>query len=431
MTTKPAPNGACRVTRLRGGAAAVMAGLLVLAGCSSSGKSSTATTAVGGSSTTAAAGSTGPTSQATGSALKIAVLNESTGEFGAQFGPLVPGVQAWASWENSHGGLDGHKVDLSIYNNASSPSQVVANAHLAVSQGAVAIIQSDPLFDSGGPYLQSVGVPVYAFGITPGFFGTDKTNFFSYAGNPINGKATASTKFLVSKGKTKFALLSDPSPADSAGIRSAVPLVGASGGKVVYTNYNVDPTNTASLLSVAQAVKSSGAQVVNSAAGGTEAQFQADLAQVGGGKIWVANGSNYEQNLPKQFGSALDNYTFYFFTAPFTVPTPGMKDYLAAMAQSAPKYEYNFQALVGWASATLLAGGVDALHGAAVTRQSLAAATNSLQNYTGNGILAPVSFPLFHTAAPSCLAFVQVQNQQWVSISGTPQDPFYCSPPLP
>ena len=374
---------------------------------------------------------TSPAAVAAPATLNIGVLNESTGEFGAQFGPLVPGVQAWASWVNSHGGLNGHKVSLKIYNNASSPSQVVANAHLAVQNGAVALIDSDPLFDSAAPYLQSVGIPVYAFGITPGFFGADKTNFFSYTGNPIDGKSTASVKFLVKKGKTKFALLSDPSPADSAGIKTSVPLIAKAGGKVVYTNFNVDPTNTASLLAVAQAVKNSGATVVDSAAGGTEAQFQADLAQVGGGNIWVSNGSDYEQNLPKQYGPALNNYTFFFFTTPFTVKTPGMTDYLDAMAKTSPANEYNFQALVGWASASLLAGGVQALGTKPVTRASLTASTNSLKNYTGNGVLAPVSFPLFHTAAPSCFAFVQVQNSKWVQISGTKSSPFYCAAPLP
>src|ERR1700733_1132222 len=351
---------------------------------------------------------TTPAAVAAPTTLNIGVLNESTGEFGAQFGPLVPGVQAWASWVNSHGGLNGHKVSLKIYNNASSPSQVVANAHLAVQNGAVALIDSDPLFDSAAPYLQSVGIPVYAFGITPGFFGADKTNFFSYTGNPIDGKSTASVKFLVKKGKTKFALLSDPSPAVSAGIKTSVPLIAKAGGKVVYTNFNVDPTNTASLLAVAQAVKNSGATVVDSAAGGTEARCQADLAPVGAGHIWVSNGSDYEQNLPEQYEPALNNYTFFFFTTPFTVKTPGMTNYLAAMHKTSPGDEYNFQALVGWDSASLLAGGVEALGTQPVTRASLTKSTNTLKNYTGDGGLAPVSFPLFHTAAPSCFAFVQV-----------------------
>jgi ABC-type branched-subunit amino acid transport system substrate-binding protein len=304
----------------------------------------------------------------------------------------------------------------------------VSNAHLAVDQGAVALIDSDPLFDSYAPYLTTEDMPVYAFGITPGFYAPTGTSFFSYSGNITTGKADATDKFLVDQEhKTKFAIISDASPADSEDSQAGIPLVKAVGGDLVYTNFNVDPTNTAALLAVAQAIKASGAQVVDSAAGGTEAQFQADLAQVGAGNIWVVDGSDYQQSLPKQFGAALDNYTFYFFTAPFSVPTPGMKQYLAAMKKYEPADEYNFNALVGWASGEMLAGGLQKLGSKPVTRASLASATNTLKNYTGNGVMAPVSFPLFHSQTTRCFAFVQVQHEKWVQISGTKTNPFYCA----
>ena len=365
------------------------------------------------------------------SPIHVAVLNESTGEFGAQFGAIVPGATAWADYENAHGGVDGHHIDLKVYDNASNPTTAVANAHLAVEQGAQAIIDSDPLFDSYAPYLQSTGVPVYAFGITPGFYGTSHPSFFSYSGNVTTGKATASIKFVLDeKHKTKFALISDPSPADSYDVQSEDALVKALGGDIVYTNYTVDPTNTAALISVAQAIKASGAQVVESAAGGTEAQFQADLAQVGAGNIWVADGSDYEQNLPQQFGPALNNYTFFFFTAPFTAQTTGIHDYLAAMKKYEPASEYAFNALVGWASAELLQGGIQKLGTKAVTPTSLTTATNELKNFNGQGSFPPVSFPLYHEEATHCFAFVQVQHDKWANISGTTANPFYCSEPL-
>ncbi len=300
------------------------------------------------------------TSGASPSPITVGVLNESSGEFGEQFGPVAAGATAWVDYENAHGGAAGHHINLKTYDNASNPSTAVSNAHLAVDQGAVALIDSDPLFDSYAPYLTTEDMPVYAFGITPGFYAPTGTSFFSYSGNITTGKADATDKFLVDQEhKTKFAIISDASPADSEDSQAGIPLVKAVGGDLVYTNFNVDPTNTAALLAVAQAIKASGAQVVDSAAGGTEAQFQADLAQVGAGNIWVVDGSDYQQSLPKQFGAALDNYTFYFFTAPFSVPTPGMKQYLAAMKKYEPADEYNFNALVGWASGVeMLAGEV-------------------------------------------------------------------------
>jgi branched-chain amino acid transport system substrate-binding protein len=363
--------------------------------------------------------------------IHVAVLNESTGEFGAQFGAIVPGATAWAKYENAHGGLSGHQIILKTYDGQSNPTTAVSNAHLAVQQGAEAIIDTDPLFDSYAPYLKTTDIPVYAFGITPGFYGPSETSFFSYSGNVTTGKATASVKFLVAqKGKKKFAVISDASPADSVDSKANVGLINKVGGTVVYQNFNVDPTNTAALISVAQAIKASGAQVVASAAGGTEAQFQADLAQVGAGNIWVSDGSDYEQNLPEQFGAALNNYTFYFFTAPFTANTTGIHNYLAAMKQYEPSSEYAFNALVGWASGELLAGGVSKLGSKAVTGANITAATNKLNNYNGDGSFPPISFPLYHEESTHCYAFVQVQNKKWVQLSGNSSTPFYCSAPL-
>jgi branched-chain amino acid transport system substrate-binding protein len=360
--------------------------------------------------------------------ITIGVMNESSGEFAAQFGPVQSGATAWINYENAHGGLNGHHIIEKTYNNGSNPATAVSNAHLAASQGVDALIDSDPLFDSYAPYLHSLDMPVYAFGITPGFYGATNNSFFSYSGNISSGKSDASIKFFIQKyNKTKFAVISDPSPADSEDIEADIPTIKAVGGTVVYENTSVDPTNTADLLSVAQAIKASGAQVVLSAAGGTEAQDQVDLAQVGAGNIWVSNGSDYQQNLPQQYGAALNNYTFFFFTAPFTVPTPGMKNYLASMKKYFPKDEYSFNALVGWASGEMIAGGVAKLGNKAITRTSLTNATNTLKNFTGEGVMAPVTFPLLHTQTTRCFAFVQVQNGKWTQISGTKTAPFYCA----
>jgi hypothetical protein len=62
-----------------------------------------------------------------------------------------------------------------------------------------------------------------------------------------------------------------------------------------------------------------------------------------------------------------------------------------------------------------------------VTRQSLTNTTNKLTNYTGDGVMAPVTFPIMHTQTTRCLAFVQVQRGKWVQISGTKSSPFYCT----
>jgi branched-chain amino acid transport system substrate-binding protein len=364
--------------------------------------------------------------------IRVAVLNESTGEFGPQFRAIIPGAVAWAKWENAHGGLDGHRIELKIYNGASKPTRAIANAHRAVTQGAQAIIDTDPLFDSYAPYLHAEHIPVYAFGITPGFYKAGSDNsFFSYSGNIYTGKDDVPVKFLIrAEHRTKFAIISDSSPADFHASVRDIPLVKALGGRVVYTNLTVNPTSPSSLRSVARAIKASGAQVVWSAAGDTEAQQQVALAKAGAHNVWVFNGSDYAQNLPQRFGQALDNYTFYFFTAPFTATTPSIRHYLAAMTRYAPRSKYAFNALVGWAAGELLAGGVGRLGSRPLTAANLTRATNTLKRYDGDGSFPPISFPFYHQASARCLAFVQVRQDRWTRLSGDHSSPFYCAKPL-
>jgi branched-chain amino acid transport system substrate-binding protein len=407
-------------------ALAVMGTVAVLAAaCSSSSKNSsgsTATSAPSGS----AAGSSGSGNKAS---ITVAMLNETSGEFASQFSPNVPGVQAWVDYENANGGIDGHHINLKVYDNQSNPTSAVANAHQAVESGAVAIIDTDPLFDSYATYLASQQEPVFGWGITPGFYGTNKSNFFSFIGNLTTGASDTATKFFLQNGnRSKWAELSDPSPADSLDIKAVAAALPSQGGQLVYSNYSIDPSNSASLLSVAQAVKNSGAQIVQIAStGSSEPQLQADLAQVGASNIWVVSGSDYAANLPQQFGSGLNNYTFESFTAPPFDSAQGVQTYVTAMKQYQPNADYNvFNSLVGWSGASLLGATVDNLHGAAVTKSSLVSSGNSLQSVTDNGLWAPVSYPTERTEPVKCLSFSQVQNGKWVLISGTASNPFFC-----
>ncbi len=356
----------------------------------------------------------------------MALLNETSGEFASQFAPNLPGVKSWVAYENAHGGVAGHHINLKVYDNESSPSVAVSNAHLAVEQGAQAFIDTDSLFDSYAPYLEAQGMPVYAFGITPGFYGPN--NFFSFSGNVTNGKSDTAYKFADQIHRTKWAVVSDPSPADSIDSKGVSALAKANGIDVVYTNFSLDASNTASLLAVAQAIKSSGANLVSIAStGNSEPQLQVDLSQVGASNVWVLSGSNFALNLPKQFGTALNGYMFESFVAPTTVSASGVQTYLSAMKQYEPSSDPSiFNSEVGWGAASMLGAAIQKIGSGPVTKASIVQASNSLQNFNADGFLAPVSFPAFHTEATQCLSFVQVMNGQWSLISGSQSSPFFC-----
>jgi hypothetical protein len=243
-----------------------VAGALV-AGCASS----------GGSSGSGSSGSGGSAS----APIKIAYLGPQSGSLASTFGGGVIGAQTFVSWYNAHGGLDGHKLDMTVYDDASNPSTVLSNARLAVQNGAQAIISADVYFDSAASYLKAQNIPVFGAGITPGFYGADKQMFFSQEGNWIGFESDAQIKYLVSKGMKNIAVVSDPNPGNAVAAHAVTKGVTLGGGKLLYTNYAVDDTSSAALLSLAQRLAGMKAQAVYTNFYGTAApQLQADLAQV-------------------------------------------------------------------------------------------------------------------------------------------------------
>lgn len=372
--------------------------------------------------------SSGSTGSSSGKApITIALLAEASGAMGAQFATNVPGVEAWVSYENAQGGIYGHHIDLKVYNNASNPTTAVSNAHLAVEQGAVAILAADPFFDSYASYLVSQKEPVFGFGFTPGFYASDAKMFFSFL-NSLLVPTDSMTKFFLSKGRDKWAFVSDNNTSDSGDLQAQASGIAKGGGKLVYTNYSVDPTNAASLLAVAEAIKKSGAQVAEVAMLTNVPQVQVDLSQVGASNIWVLSASEYATTIPQQFGPGVDGYVYQAFIAPTFSSTPGVLAYQAAMHKYQPSTDYHlFNGLIGWNMASLLGAAIQALHGAAVTKASLTTAGNTIKNYTGEGLVPPLSYPTARTTGVSCSSFSQVMGGKWTILSGNPSAPFFCS----
>jgi branched-chain amino acid transport system substrate-binding protein len=352
-----------------------------------------------------------------------------SGQLASTFAPVKGGVTAFVDYYNAHGGLEGHHLDLQVYDDASSPSQTLANARLAVSNGDQVLVGQEYLLSSAVPYIQAQNVPFFGFGLTPNFFGADKKNFFSFTGNFITAATDTVYRFLIqNQHLTNIALVSDSQPANAETLPALKPIVLSLGGKVPYYNAAVDDTNSASLLALAEKLKSTDTQFVwTDFVGYAPAQLQADLAQIGS-KILVGTGIiGFDPQVPKQFGSAANGLEAVLFSASWINPqVPGVQTYLSAMNQYAPSLTENQQALYGWDAMLNLQGALQALGSKPPTRTNILTAGNTLQNFTAGGMLSPVSFPQFHTVPTPCEVFGQLQNGQWTRISGTPTAPTFC-----
>jgi branched-chain amino acid transport system substrate-binding protein len=396
---------------------------------------SAATTSGGSAATTAASSaSSGPASSVAsdGSTIKIGWLGPQSGALASTFAPALTGVQTYVKFWNDQGGVNGHKLDLSVYDTQSNSSAVLASARKAVGDGVQALISNDVYFDTAAPYLAENKIPVFGFGISLGFYGPDKQTFFSPMGNWIAFQSNVGMKYLVDQGHKKIAVLSDPNPGNANAahaIANAVPTVG---GELIYTNYGVDDTNSGALLAVAQAAKDAGAEAVYTNFYGTApAQLQANLNQIDA-KAVVLNGSlGYSPDIPKQFGSSVEGLTSEVFTATWLSPTiPGVKSYMDAMTKYAPDSLQNNSTLTGWATMLLFGGAIEKVAGQAPSRDNIAAAANTLKNFDGDGLMQPVTFPDMHESMAPCMGFGQVKSGAWKLTAGTDSNPFLCGTPV-
>ena len=126
------------------------------AACSSSGSSSS-----GSSSST-----TTPTTSASGSAATgTPIVIGSVGSYTEQgfTDPGGPAIQAWASWVNAHGGINGHPVKLIVEDNKGDQAQAVSMVKQLVQQDHVVAFVSnqDGSLNAGyASYLDQQKIPV-------------------------------------------------------------------------------------------------------------------------------------------------------------------------------------------------------------------------------------------------------------------------------
>src|ERR1700722_666696 len=148
-------------------AACVAVGLTAgVAACSSSGSSNSSTSA--SATTSASAAAAAPASSATGSTAtgtpivigSVGTYTQGTGGF---TDPGKPAIEAWASWVNAHGGINGHPVKLIVEDNQGDQAQAVSMVKQLVQKDHVVAYvsnQDDSLNAGYASYLDQQKIPV-------------------------------------------------------------------------------------------------------------------------------------------------------------------------------------------------------------------------------------------------------------------------------
>jgi branched-chain amino acid transport system substrate-binding protein len=134
-----------------------------VAACSS-GSSGTSTSGTSASSPAASPpAASAPGSSATGTPIVIGSVGTYTEGTGGFTDPGQPAIEAWASWVNAHGGINGHPVKLIVEDNKGDQAQAVSMVKQLVQQDHVIAFVSnqDGSLNAGyASYLDQQKIPV-------------------------------------------------------------------------------------------------------------------------------------------------------------------------------------------------------------------------------------------------------------------------------
>jgi branched-chain amino acid transport system substrate-binding protein len=180
-------------------------------------------------------GSAVSTGAASGSTWNIGSIGSYTGPEQSSMGPTGETISAWADWVNATGGIDGHKIKLYNFNDASSPSQSESDVKQLIQQDhVIAIVADDSVVDSTwASYVQQQGVPVIGASWEATF--ESNPDFFP-AGSTLLTTEYASMAEAKKMGKTNYSLFYCSEVADCAQAANQVKTYASQAGvQVKYT----------------------------------------------------------------------------------------------------------------------------------------------------------------------------------------------------
>lgn len=376
----------------------------------------------GGPPATAAAPAGGPAPGPNGGATDVGITattitlgNVSTlsGPIPGLFQGAVIGSQAFVAYANSQGGVHGRKLQLEIRDDQFDSGQNRAQTQ-DLSNRVAAFLGSFSTFDDAGAAVVSkVNLPDIGYGLTdarrnqaqnfspqPGKSGTFRTGGFEYY----------SRRFPEAV-KAMGAIYGDI-PASKGGHVDAKAAAEAVGWKYVYER-GYQPTEsdfTADVIRMRQqGVK--GVYVV-AADVKTMARLLKAMQQQGFKPEFVALGaSGYDANLIPLAGAAAEGVfvdqqlALYQGGDSATVPEVALMNQWVQKVK--PGFKPDLFTAFAWASGRLLMQGLEAA-GPGVTRQSLTAALQKVNEFDANGLVAPSGPGTKRQAI--CNMFMQVKN---------------------
>ena len=383
-----------------GAAAAVL--LLTATACSSSATSSASKGA------TASDGSTIP----------IGIIGSYSGSQASSTGGVPLVARAWADSVNAAGGLNGHKIQLFVEDDAGDPATGIQDANVLVQQDKVVAIVGDAsnVDSAWAPIVEKAGVPVVG-GLSLNETFLTNPDFFASGTNII-----ALQYGLVSTAKKFGGSIDLLYCAEAATCKEGATLTAAiakTDGVSVPMQAPVSST-APDYTAVCQEVKSSGAKTYDILDAGEVALRIATACKQQG---VTARLVQVDSQITQAFdGNAAVNNTYAVeIDAPwFDSSTPATKAYQVAIAKYAPSLgqengpEANYQ----WVAGQLFEAAVKASGSSTVTAASVKQGLYALKGETLGGLTQPLTFTKGQTPMFNCWFTMAVIGEKFALPNG-------------
>ncbi len=367
----------------------------------------------------------------TASTITVGQVDTLSGPVPGLFQGAKDGTQAYLSYIDSQGGVDGRKLVLQADDDAFSASNY-ANDTAQLVRSSFALVGGFSLFDNAGaPFVTQAKIP----DITSSLTEARSTDPYNYAPDPlvVGGARLGPLKYYKSAFGQAYqhvgVIDTNVSTAEiqSQAVYSAMDSLGY---KIVF-NFTATPFDTNFLPEVLK-MQASGVQMVYIV--GLAVNQVADLAdnmhqQGFTPKVFSTNGVAYDSSYVTDAGAAANGTmtdqqsAMYIGQDAATVPAVALFD--KWMKKVDPKAHVDTYALYGWSAAELFVQALRAA-GPTPTRASLIAQLNKITTFDAGGLIAPGN-PA-QKVPETCWILVQVVNGHWQRVHPSPKSGFLCSP---
>jgi branched-chain amino acid transport system substrate-binding protein len=378
-------------------------------------------------------GASGAAARTSAAPITIGVITSLTGAVSGDVpaSQALAGLTARVDYQNAHGGVNGHQIELKVVDDQSTATGNQLAAQVLVDNDHVlAVIEASALVYGGARFLQENGVPVVGFGVDGPEWGEQPySNMFTtetLISTPFNGiyyTYTTLGVFFKSIGITKLAGVGYSIPAGVQAQKAMFDAAAKVGIKNCYDNSTI-VLGAVNFTANALAIKEAGC---NGVVGTTTVQSTVALSEAvkqAGIKAKQFFYEGYSQASLDQ-PQAMKEYDGAYFESSFPAQNPdsGTKTMIAALK----KYGgYKSGLLVDDAGlyvlGDLMIKGLE-VAGKNPTRQAFIANLRKVGNYTAGGVLpSPVTFQHFGTVGMlpkvSCQTFAQAQGDAFVPVDG-------------